>query len=96
MKLLLGIDKDPIAHAIAEQTLRAAAAGREPPVDIRQIQVHNSLSHDEGGQHLELRQCESVSRAIVLINNAEAISIRGTADECPVGCRGRLRTFLSC
>ena len=45
-KILLGIDKDPVAHTIAEQTLRAAAAGREPPLDIRQIQVQTFPSHE--------------------------------------------------
>lgn len=39
MKTLLGIDRDPVAHSVAEQTLQAAAAGRDPALDIRQIQV---------------------------------------------------------
>ncbi len=39
MHTLLGIDKDPAAHSIAEHTLHAAAEGRETPLDVRQIQA---------------------------------------------------------
>ena len=39
MKTLLGIDKDPVAHSIAEHALQAVAAEREPLLEIRQIQV---------------------------------------------------------
>ena len=39
MKALLGIDRDPVAHSIAQHTLQAAAAGRDPALDIMQIQV---------------------------------------------------------
>ena len=60
MKVLLGIDKDPVAHTIAEQTLQAAAAGREPPLDIRQIQVGTSASYAQEERHAEL--CESARK----------------------------------
>ncbi len=55
MKILLGIDKDPVAHTIAEQTLQAAAAGQVTPLDIRQILVWTSLSSEqEKKSHAEL------------------------------------------
>lgn len=41
MHTLLGIDRDPAAHNIAEHTLQAAAGGRETPLDVRQIQARN-------------------------------------------------------
>ena len=36
---LVGIDRDPTAHSIAEQTLRAASAVHPQPLDIRQLQA---------------------------------------------------------
>ena len=39
MHTLLGIDRDPAAHSIAENTLQAAAEDRETPLDVRQIQA---------------------------------------------------------
>ncbi len=36
---LVGIDRDPTAHSIAEQTLQAASAERSQPLDIRQLQA---------------------------------------------------------
>ena len=41
MHTLLGIDRDPAAHNIAEHTLQAAAEGRETLLDVRQIQARN-------------------------------------------------------
>ena len=39
MHTLVGIDRDPMAHSIAEQTLQAASAERSQPLDIRQLQA---------------------------------------------------------
>ena len=41
MHTLLGIDRDPAAHSIAEYTLQAAAESRETALDVRQIQARN-------------------------------------------------------
>ena len=94
MRLLLGIDKDPIAHAIAEQTLGAAAVGRDPPLDIRQIQVQTLLSYGARGQHAELRLHEYVKTSAFPINGAEVcavgtqlmIALWATGDICRPSC----------
>ena len=39
MHTLVGIDRDPTAHSIAEETLQAASAERSQPLDIRQLQA---------------------------------------------------------
>ena len=96
MRLLLGIDKDPIAHAIAEQTLGAAAVDRDPPLDIRQIQVQTLLSYGARGQHAELRLHEYVKTSAFPINGARGVCGRYPADDCSVGYRGHLQTFLCC
>lgn len=62
MRILLGIDKDPVAHTIAEQTLQAAAAGRELPIDIRQIQVRSTPSREARVEPAEL--CTSVTQLV--------------------------------
>ena len=39
MHTLVGIDRDPTAHSIAEQALRAASVVHPQPLDIRQLQA---------------------------------------------------------